>query len=233
MLFRLSNVTKTYGPITALRQLTVEVPEGAVGLLGPNGAGKTTLIRTLLGLITIDSGGGGVNANYTIYDGNLYLIGEGAGAGLDLIRVDAAGVAHEIDVNPGVANAFDQSDNFGFAQFDGSLYFTAYNAASTNFDKTSFFHIDGNGSAPVEVTYNGHSLDNAGEDGGFITFNGGVSATFTVVAPGEIDTSVPPGALFGPVRLLIPAGILVSDVVFRVTPRGCNYFHWRLQHCRT
>src|SRR3954467_7553707 len=60
MLFRLSNVTKTYGPITALRQLAVEVPEGAVGLLGPNGAGKTTLIRTLLGLITIDSGGGEV-----------------------------------------------------------------------------------------------------------------------------------------------------------------------------
>jgi ABC-2 type transport system ATP-binding protein len=60
MLFRLRNATKTYGPITALRQLTVEVPEGAVGLLGPNGAGKTTLIRTLLGLITIDSGGGEV-----------------------------------------------------------------------------------------------------------------------------------------------------------------------------
>ncbi len=60
MLFRLSNVTKTYGTITALRQLTVDVMPGAVGLLGPNGAGKTTLIRTLLGLITIDSGTGEV-----------------------------------------------------------------------------------------------------------------------------------------------------------------------------
>ncbi len=60
MLFRLSNVTKTYGPITALRQLTVEVGSGAVGLLGPNGAGKTTLIRTLLGLISVDSGTGEV-----------------------------------------------------------------------------------------------------------------------------------------------------------------------------
>jgi ABC-2 type transport system ATP-binding protein len=58
MLFALRDVTKTYGKITALRQLTVNVPVGAVGLLGPNGAGKTTLIRTLLGLITIDSGGG-------------------------------------------------------------------------------------------------------------------------------------------------------------------------------
>jgi ABC-2 type transport system ATP-binding protein len=60
MLFRLSNVTKTYGPVTALRQLSVEAGPGAVGMLGPNGAGKTTLIRTLLGLITIDEGGGEV-----------------------------------------------------------------------------------------------------------------------------------------------------------------------------
>jgi ABC-2 type transport system ATP-binding protein len=60
MLFALHDVTKTYGKITALRQLSVNVPAGAVGLLGPNGAGKTTLIRTLLGLITFDSGGGQV-----------------------------------------------------------------------------------------------------------------------------------------------------------------------------
>src|SRR3954466_12153556 len=60
MLFRLSDVTKTYGAITALHNLSVEAKTGAVGMLGPNGAGKTTLIRTLLGLITIDSGGGEV-----------------------------------------------------------------------------------------------------------------------------------------------------------------------------
>src|SRR5258707_13429059 len=60
MLFALHDVTKTYGKITALRQLSVSVPPGAVGLLGPNGAGKTTLIRTLLGLITLDTGGGQV-----------------------------------------------------------------------------------------------------------------------------------------------------------------------------
>src|SRR4051794_41151857 len=60
MLFRLRDVTKTYGPITALKQLTVEAEPGAVGLLGPNGAGKTTLIRTLLGLIDLDGGHGEV-----------------------------------------------------------------------------------------------------------------------------------------------------------------------------
>src|SRR5438094_7894072 len=58
MLFRLDNVTKTYGAVTALDNLSVEVPAGAVGLLGPNGSGKTTMIRTLLGLIDIDRGDG-------------------------------------------------------------------------------------------------------------------------------------------------------------------------------
>jgi ABC-2 type transport system ATP-binding protein len=58
MLFHLNDVTKKYGRITALRNLSVGAPEGAVGLLGPNGSGKTTLIRSLLGLIPIDSGTG-------------------------------------------------------------------------------------------------------------------------------------------------------------------------------
>src|SRR6476469_5088238 len=60
MLFQLTNVTKTYGKTTALKDLSVEVGLGAVGLLGPNGAGKTTMIRTLLGLIDIDRGAGRV-----------------------------------------------------------------------------------------------------------------------------------------------------------------------------
>ncbi|MFO0907527.1 MAG: ABC transporter ATP-binding protein [Isosphaeraceae bacterium] len=60
MLFELRNLTKTYGRITALNGLSVEAPEGAVGLLGPNGAGKTTMIRSLMGLIRIDSGEGEV-----------------------------------------------------------------------------------------------------------------------------------------------------------------------------
>jgi ABC-2 type transport system ATP-binding protein len=58
ILFDLENVTKTYGRITALSNLSVQASEGAVGLLGPNGAGKTTMIRTLLGLIDFDKGGG-------------------------------------------------------------------------------------------------------------------------------------------------------------------------------
>jgi ABC-2 type transport system ATP-binding protein len=58
MLFELNGVTKTYGAVTALNNLSVSVPEGAIGLLGPNGSGKTTMIRTLLGLIQVNAGSG-------------------------------------------------------------------------------------------------------------------------------------------------------------------------------
>ncbi|MBY6277494.1 MAG: ABC transporter ATP-binding protein [Symbiobacterium thermophilum] len=47
----LLHVTKRYGPVTALEDLTLEVHEGEIfGLLGPNGAGKTTTLRLVAGL---------------------------------------------------------------------------------------------------------------------------------------------------------------------------------------
>jgi ABC-2 type transport system ATP-binding protein len=59
-LFQFMDVTKTYGDVQALDHLSLSVPAGAIGLLGPNGSGKTTMIRTLLGLIPVDSGAGEV-----------------------------------------------------------------------------------------------------------------------------------------------------------------------------
>ncbi len=45
-------LTRTFGAVKALDDLTLDVPQGSVfGFLGPNGAGKTTTIRLLLGLI--------------------------------------------------------------------------------------------------------------------------------------------------------------------------------------
>ena len=49
-LLRLDALTKRYPGVTALDDLTVEVPRGRVGLVGANGAGKTTMFRLLLGL---------------------------------------------------------------------------------------------------------------------------------------------------------------------------------------
>ncbi len=51
------SVTKRFGDHIAVRDLSLEVAEGAVyGLLGPNGAGKTTTIRMVLNIIAPDSG---------------------------------------------------------------------------------------------------------------------------------------------------------------------------------
>ena len=56
-MLKLSNVTKTFGSFTALEDLTLSVPKGAVyGLVGPNGAGKSTAIRVLIGVYQPDSG---------------------------------------------------------------------------------------------------------------------------------------------------------------------------------
>lgn len=54
---RARNLSKNYGPVTALRNLGLELHGGELlALLGPNGAGKTTLVRMLLGLARPDSG---------------------------------------------------------------------------------------------------------------------------------------------------------------------------------
>ncbi|PSP33519.1 ABC transporter ATP-binding protein [Halobacteriales archaeon QH_10_67_22] len=53
----LENVTKTFGDVTALRGVDMEVREGEVfGFLGPNGAGKTTTIDVLLDFVRPTSG---------------------------------------------------------------------------------------------------------------------------------------------------------------------------------
>ncbi len=46
------NVSVSYGPIRAVRDVSIEVKEGEiVTLLGPNGAGKSSLISALIGLV--------------------------------------------------------------------------------------------------------------------------------------------------------------------------------------
>ena len=48
---QLTNVTKTYGPVVALDDLTLDIRPGELlALLGANGAGKTTAVRLILGL---------------------------------------------------------------------------------------------------------------------------------------------------------------------------------------
>jgi ABC-2 type transport system ATP-binding protein len=53
----LESLSRRYGDVVALDQLTLTVPAGqVVGFLGANGAGKTTAMRAVFGLVALDAG---------------------------------------------------------------------------------------------------------------------------------------------------------------------------------
>ncbi len=53
----ISNISKSYGPILALKNVSFDVPEGSVfGVLGPNGSGKTTLLGIVLDVLLANNG---------------------------------------------------------------------------------------------------------------------------------------------------------------------------------
>jgi sulfate transport system ATP-binding protein len=56
-MIRATNVSKNFGNFAALRDVSVDIPSGALtALLGPSGGGKSTLLRIIAGLETPDSG---------------------------------------------------------------------------------------------------------------------------------------------------------------------------------
>lgn len=56
-LLKVENISKSYSEHQALKNVSMEIPQGCIfGLLGPNGAGKTTLIRIINQIIEADSG---------------------------------------------------------------------------------------------------------------------------------------------------------------------------------
>ena len=56
-MLRIEKLSMAYGGITALREVSLDVPEGAItAIVGPNGAGKTTLLNTISGLLRPLSG---------------------------------------------------------------------------------------------------------------------------------------------------------------------------------
>jgi len=60
----IQHLTKNYGRITAVNDLSLEVQAGSVfGILGPNGSGKTSTLGSILGIIRPDRG------NYRWFDG--------------------------------------------------------------------------------------------------------------------------------------------------------------------
>ncbi len=57
-LLDIHHVSRSYGRVQALRDVTLVLEPGTIGLVGNNGAGKSTLLKVLLGLLTPDAGNG-------------------------------------------------------------------------------------------------------------------------------------------------------------------------------
>ena len=80
-MLRLNGITKMFGGLTALEDVSLEVQKGSItGVIGPNGAGKTTLFNIVTGLYTQTSG--------TVYLGekNISFFAAEALAPLGLVR---------------------------------------------------------------------------------------------------------------------------------------------------
>ena len=57
MLLKVNDIHASYGPVVALRGISLEVPEGGiVSVLGANGAGKSSTLRAISGLVRLSRG---------------------------------------------------------------------------------------------------------------------------------------------------------------------------------
>ena len=67
---QLHDLTKAYGSLVAIKNISFQVPRGIIfGLLGPNGAGKTTLVKMLTTLLRPTSGSARVGERDIHHDG--------------------------------------------------------------------------------------------------------------------------------------------------------------------
>jgi ABC-2 type transport system ATP-binding protein len=102
-MIRTERLTKRYGPLAAVDDLTLDVPAGEVFcFLGPNGAGKTTTIKMLTGLVRPTSGRAWID-------------------GIDIAR-DPVAAKRRIGYIPDMPFLYDRLTVAEFAEFSGELY---------------------------------------------------------------------------------------------------------------
>jgi macrolide transport system ATP-binding/permease protein len=97
MLLTLRNITKTYGAVTVLDNVTCALEPGEhVGLVGANGAGKSTLLRIITGIETADSGEV-LRATFADVGYLAQTLDDIAGRSIDALLADALGGLRAIE----------------------------------------------------------------------------------------------------------------------------------------
>jgi len=87
-IIKVRNAVKTFGPITAVAGLDLDVADGeCFGLLGPNGAGKTSLVRMII-------------AASPLTEGNIWVDGKDIGREARQIKADLGVVPQENNLDP-------------------------------------------------------------------------------------------------------------------------------------
>jgi simple sugar transport system ATP-binding protein len=86
-MLRAENIAKTFGPVAALRGVSLKLNEGEIlGILGDNGAGKSTLIKILTGYQSQDSGSLFLDGQET----RLRSVDHARGLGIECVYQDLA-----------------------------------------------------------------------------------------------------------------------------------------------
>jgi len=117
-MIRITNVTKDYGRKVAVRDLTLEVPEGELfAFLGPNGAGKTTTIKMIAGLLRPTRG-------------------EISVCGLD-VQKEYIAAKRLMGYVPDQPYLYDKLSGFEFLEFIGEMYGLERNERRDEIDRLS------------------------------------------------------------------------------------------------
>jgi simple sugar transport system ATP-binding protein len=97
-LLQLEDVSKTFGPVVALRDVTMRIGEAeAVGLIGDNGAGKSTLVKILSGVYAPSSGRLRLDGKIVDFQSPL----DARRSGIEMIYQDLA-LCNDLDVSANI-----------------------------------------------------------------------------------------------------------------------------------
>ncbi|HXO23240.1 MAG TPA: ATP-binding cassette domain-containing protein, partial [Streptosporangiaceae bacterium] len=72
MTIELKNVSRWYGNVVAVNDVTMSIGPGVTGLLGPNGAGKSTIMHMIAGFLPPSRGELSINGGHSWRNPDIY-----------------------------------------------------------------------------------------------------------------------------------------------------------------